>query len=178
MVIAVMGVTGSGKSTFVRTASGNNEVVVGHTLEASGSAVNEELHRLEAKYSAELKRIHTETAKALAKKDTQYKKILEAKRTKTEQRLERIYSDQVALHQERQEEMRRIVADNQRHIGLLQKEGGGERSKLGSRFVQLVASGTAAAITPLAIPVALASLANFMSSAGKVVLEKKGYKKG
>ncbi|CVL05382.1 uncharacterized protein FMAN_10770 [Fusarium mangiferae] len=34
MVIGVMGVTGSGKSTFVRTASGNNNVIVGHSLEA------------------------------------------------------------------------------------------------------------------------------------------------
>lgn len=34
MVIAVMGVTGAGKSTFVRAASGNDEVVVGHSLEA------------------------------------------------------------------------------------------------------------------------------------------------
>jgi len=34
LVIGVMGVTGSGKSSFVRTASGRADVVVGHTLEA------------------------------------------------------------------------------------------------------------------------------------------------
>ncbi|KAF5620236.1 P-loop containing protein [Fusarium sp. NRRL 52700] len=40
MLIAVMGVTGSGKSTFVRTASGNNKVTVGHSLEACTQEIN------------------------------------------------------------------------------------------------------------------------------------------
>ena len=34
IVIGIMGVTGSGKSTFVRVASGNEDVTVGHSLEA------------------------------------------------------------------------------------------------------------------------------------------------
>lgn len=32
--IAVMGVTGAGKSTFIKWASGNSDVVVGHDLES------------------------------------------------------------------------------------------------------------------------------------------------
>ncbi|KAG5811352.1 hypothetical protein H9Q74_006072 [Fusarium xylarioides] len=148
---------------------------------AAGSAVNEELHRLEAKYSEELKRIRAETAEALAEKDAQYENILKAERTKMEEKMHRIHSDQETLRQERREEVLRIVADNHRNMSQLQKEGGGrrdpERHQLGSKFVQLIASGTAVAVTPLAIPVAVASLANFLSSASKAVLDKKGYKK-
>ncbi|KAF5972517.1 hypothetical protein FCOIX_9311 [Fusarium coicis] len=40
MLIGVMGVTGSGKSTFVRTASGNDQVTVGHSLEACTQEIN------------------------------------------------------------------------------------------------------------------------------------------
>ncbi|KAM5359118.1 hypothetical protein ACJZ2D_014724 [Fusarium nematophilum] len=34
IVIGVMGAVGSGKSTFIRTASGDDNVIVGHSLEA------------------------------------------------------------------------------------------------------------------------------------------------
>jgi signal recognition particle receptor subunit beta len=34
VLIAVMGVTGAGKSTFIQTASQSPEVVVGHSLES------------------------------------------------------------------------------------------------------------------------------------------------
>ena len=37
VVIAVMGVTGSGKSTFIRTMTGNDSVHVGHGLESGNS---------------------------------------------------------------------------------------------------------------------------------------------
>lgn len=35
IIVAVMGVTGVGKSTFIKTVTGNEDVVVGHSL-ASG----------------------------------------------------------------------------------------------------------------------------------------------
>ena len=37
VVIAIMGATGSGKSTFIKTVSGRNDVVVGNNL-SSGSS--------------------------------------------------------------------------------------------------------------------------------------------
>lgn len=37
VVIAVMGVTGSGKSTFIRAMTGNDSVHVGHGLESGNS---------------------------------------------------------------------------------------------------------------------------------------------
>lgn len=42
IVIAVMGVTGAGKSTFIRTVTGQNDVEVGHNLE-SGKVVYESM---------------------------------------------------------------------------------------------------------------------------------------
>jgi predicted kinase len=39
--IAVMGVTGSGKSTFIQWASRNNDIVIGHDLNSCNDASNE-----------------------------------------------------------------------------------------------------------------------------------------
>ncbi|KAK3369990.1 hypothetical protein B0H63DRAFT_454213 [Podospora didyma] len=50
MVIGIMGVTGSGKSTFVQVASGNNDVVVGHSLEACTQKVTAYKFNLEVTY--------------------------------------------------------------------------------------------------------------------------------
>jgi ABC-type lipoprotein export system ATPase subunit len=36
--IAVMGVTGAGKSTFIQWASGSDEIVIGHDLESCKSS--------------------------------------------------------------------------------------------------------------------------------------------
>lgn len=40
LLIGVMGVTGSGKSTFVKSATGDESVGVGHTLEACRETAN------------------------------------------------------------------------------------------------------------------------------------------
>ncbi|KAF5704861.1 P-loop containing protein [Fusarium globosum] len=88
----------------------DEEKLLGET--AAGSAVNEELHRLETKYRDELDRIQKETAEALAERDEQYEKILKQERKRMEQKLERIHSDQEMLRQERREEIRRIENDN------------------------------------------------------------------
>lgn len=46
LLIGVMGVTGSGKSTFVQKASGKSEAVIGHTLEACELPASEHKYRL------------------------------------------------------------------------------------------------------------------------------------
>lgn len=204
---------------------------------AAGNAVNEELHRLEAKYLAELGRIQQETAAALAEKDVQYENILKKERERMEQKLNRLHNDQELLRQERREEIRRIETENQRRFSLLKKEydsklekqqleaerirqgdsaafrdqlremstqnavfsagfhreirdlqnstedqvrglqsenealrasaasasSGSAGGNVGSKFLNLVAVGTMAAFDPVAIPIALASLADFVS---------------
>ena len=44
VVIAVMGVTGAGKSTFIKTVSGRNDVVVGDNLSSGSSKSSPQRH--------------------------------------------------------------------------------------------------------------------------------------
>ncbi|KAK0752966.1 hypothetical protein B0T18DRAFT_423601 [Schizothecium vesticola] len=89
---------------------------------AAGTAVNEELHLLEAKYREELEKLQQETAAALAEKDVELEKVLRAAQEKMERRLQRVHDDQAMFQAERREEIRRIQAQNQRRLHLLQRE--------------------------------------------------------
>jgi ABC-type proline/glycine betaine transport system ATPase subunit len=45
IVVAVMGLTGVGKSTFIKTVTGRDDIPIGHSL-SSGNIANSFLHRM------------------------------------------------------------------------------------------------------------------------------------